>query len=109
MMSRTPSDRTLRRWLATGRPRRVRRLIESRPEVAARLDALSELDGAHSDAIHGMVATPDGFSERVVASVQRRHEEHTAAAALADLLGLGFHVGSVLLEPLDDEDLPGFA
>ena len=106
MISRTPSDRTLRRWLATGRPKRVHRLMESRPDVVARLDALSELDAAHAAALHGVVATPDGFTERVVAQVRRRHDEYTAASLLADLLGLGFHVGSALIDPADD-DLPG--
>ncbi len=104
--SRRPSDRTLRRWLATGRPRRVQRLIETQPEVAARLDALSELDRAHAGALHGVVATPDGFSERVVDRVRTQRDEYTAASVLADLLGLGFHVGGVLLDP-DEDERPG--
>ncbi len=104
---RRPSDRTLRRWLATGRPRRIQRLIETQPDVAARLDALSELDRDHAGALHGVVATPAGFSERVVDGVRRRHDEYTAASVLADLLGLGFHVGGVLLEAADDDERPG--
>ncbi len=106
LRSRRPSDRTLRRWLASGRPRRIGRLIESQPEVAARLDALSMLDRAHAGALHGVVATPEGFDERVVDGVQRRHDEYTAASVLADLLGLGFHVGGVLLEATDDDERP---
>ncbi len=106
MISRTPSDRTLRRWLATGRPRRVQRLMESRPDIVARLDALSELDAGHAAALREVVATPDGFTDRVVAKVRRRQDEYTAASLLADLLGLGFHVGSALIDPVED-DRPG--
>ncbi len=80
--------------------------MESRPDVAARLDALSELDADHAAALHEVVATPDGFTERVVAEVRGRQDEYTAAGLLADLLGLGFHVGGALFDPVDD-DRPG--
>lgn len=104
MVRRRVSDRALRRWLATGRPRRVEARLASDPSVARRLDQLTELDEAEAAALAGVVAPEEDFETRVLAGVHRLRDGMDTAALLTDLLGLGLHVGRAMLP---DADRPG--
>ncbi len=95
-----PSDRALHRWLETGRPRRIERLLDGDPDLAARVDSLTELSEAESDALEALVSPAQEFERRVETGVQRRIEALETLSTMVDLLGLGFHTGrAVLGEP----------
>jgi hypothetical protein len=98
MRIRSISDRALRRWLATGKPKRVERALGRSSAVAARLDALSELNEQQLAALEGLVTPTQDFENRVLAGVQRRRDLYGAASLLADLLGLGVHTARALVE-----------
>ena len=104
MFRRGVSDRTLRRWLSTGRPSRVETLLASDPTVARRLDRLTELDEAEAAALAEVVAPEDDFEDRVLAGVQRRRDGLETASLLTDLLGLGLFVGRAMLPDTDSPD-----
>ncbi|MCA1705973.1 MAG: hypothetical protein LC808_23010 [Actinobacteria bacterium] len=91
------SDRKLRRWLSTGKPRRVDRLLETNSAISARLDQLSRLDPALIAALAQMSSPPTGFGTRTVAAVQDRIDAYATVALVADLLGLGWHTGRAVL------------
>lgn len=98
MTNRRPTDRQLRRWLKSGRPRRIGDLV-GEPEIDQRLEALTELQDAHRLAISELTAPIEQFEERIIAGVQTRKDNQGTASLLADLLGLGFHVGRALSSP----------
>lgn len=91
------SDRTLRKWLRTGRPRRVERHLDD-PEVIRRLDAMTELDESDRAALMALTNPADGFNERIVEQVRVRQGTEMSGVVL-DLLGLGWHTAAVMLEP----------
>ena len=106
-MTRAPSDRTLRRWLDTGRPKRVERLLDD-PAVSARIEALTALADREVALLrHHVMPGPD-FEERVISGVQERRDAYGVGAAVSDLLGLGIHVALALrprpIEPPSDEN-----
>ena len=101
-MARTPSTRTLQRWLATGRPRRIEQMLDSDPSVVARLEAMTALDGEHVDGLHALVDPPQDFGPRVTSGLRQRWESYDAAVALADLLGLGLQFGRVMFDEAPD-------
>ena len=104
-MRRRPSDRQLRRWLRTGRPRRIAELIETDDVVLARLEALTRLDQADVAALDELAKPRDDFEVRTVTAVQARRNDDGTASMVADLLGLGFHVGRALMNrPAADGD-----
>ena len=100
------SDRILRRWLATGRPSRVGRHVESDPAIAARLDALTALTGAQAGALEDLVTPEPRFEHRTAIGVQQRVAAYEAASTMLDLLGLGFHVGRAVLGDRGDDHQP---
>lgn len=91
------SDRKLRRWLSTGKPRRVDRLLASDSVMSGRLDELSRLDPAHTAVLTQGSAPRSGFSDRTVTKVQERIDVYATVALVADLLGLGWHTGRAVL------------
>lgn len=99
MMFQKPSDRTLRRWLATGKPKRVLILLERDPRVAERLDELSKLDTDERSALDVLVTPAEDFEERVLVGVKQRQAAPDTAGLALDLLGLGLHVGRAFFEP----------
>ncbi len=96
-MRRRPSDRKLRRWLSTGTPRRVDRLLESDSAMSARLDDLSRLDPAQTAALAAASVPMAGFPDRTVTAVQERIDAYATVALVADLLGLGWNTGRAVL------------
>ncbi len=96
-MRKQPSDRKLRRWLVTGRPRRVDRLLATDATTNARLDALSRLEPTHTAILADVSAPLAGFEERTVAAVRERIDTYATVALVADLLGLGWRAGQVIL------------
>ena len=55
----------------------------------------------------GQLVEPEPeFHDRVVQGVRTRIDDYGTASVVADLLGLGFHVGRAMLPPDDD---PGSA
>lgn len=98
-MGRRFSDRVLRRWLATGRPSRVRRRLDADPVVGARLDSLSELSRDQTRAISVVVRPTPGFDERATAGVHRRLQSVELAALVADMVGAGVEVVRLLAAP----------
>ncbi len=103
-MRRRVSDRSLRRWLDTGRPARVADAIEADPSVAERLDAMTALRAADSEAIGHLVTPPPQFHDRAYEGVRDRIDRYETMSVVADLLGLGFHVGQVMLAPDEGAD-----
>ena len=91
------SNRTLRRWLRTGRPRRVTRQLHD-PAVSERLDTMTALDVGHVDALKQMVSPPPDLSERLIESVERRADA-AALGLFVDLFGLGWHTAAAVLDP----------
>jgi hypothetical protein len=96
-MGKRPSDQRLRRWLSTGRPRRVGRLLETDSGIGARLDELSRLEPAQVAALAEVSAPARGFPDRTVLVVQERIDTYATVALVADLLGLGWQTGRVVL------------
>ncbi len=92
-----PSDRTLQRWLRTGRPRRVERWLE-RPDVAERLEELTALRNDERAVLTEALGPVEGFEERVVEGAQRRLAGETVELLL-DLSGLGWRTATALLDP----------
>ena len=100
------SDRTLRRWLRTGRPGRVVRRLDD-PDITARLDALTQLTRGEAEALATAVAPPPGMHDRLTERVAGR-VDHETMTALVDLCGLGWHTASAVFNPVDrgDGDAP---
>ncbi len=98
------SDKTLRRWLRTGRPTRVERHLDD-PDVTARLELLTRLDAGEVAALRSLSEPGDGFEERVTAGASRRANNETAGL-LIDLLGLGWHTTAAIAEPPGSDDTP---
>ncbi len=96
-MSRRVSDRALRRWLATGRPSRIARLVADDQSIAARLDELTSLTAGETTALEDLVTPSDDFERRTAIGVQQRVDAYGTTAAVVDLLGLGFHVGRAVM------------
>lgn len=90
------SDRTLNRWLRTGRPRRVEVRLQD-PEISDRLDAMTRLTGHESDVLAAVVAPPSGLNERLVERVSRRVDDETIATMI-DLYGLAWYTASALFD-----------
>jgi len=93
------SDRTLNRWLRTGRPRRVERRL-SDPDMTARLDAMTRLTSSEARALTDAIAPPPDLHERLAERVTRRVDGEIVSA-LIDLYGLGWHTASAVFEPED--------
>lgn len=93
------SDRTLNRWLRTGRPRRVERHLDD-PDTTARLDAMTRLTASETRALTDVVTPPPGLHERLVERVGRRVDGEIVSA-LIDLYGLGWHTASAVFDPED--------
>lgn len=103
--SRIPvSERTLRRWLASGKPSRVTRRLEWDGSLDARLDEISGFDEVSSDAFQRFMALPDDFEERTGAAVRGRIESASVGSLLADIATIAFRTGQVLAAP-DAADL----
>lgn len=96
-MRKRPSDQRLRRWLSTGRPRRVGRLLETDLGISEHLDDLSRLEPAQVAALADVSAPARGFPDRTVLAVQERIDSYATMALVADLLGLGWQTGRVVL------------
>ena len=105
MRRRRVSNKALRRWLATSRPRRVEALLDSDQSVADRLEALTALDDSVAAALEVAVAPPERFEERAVAGLQQRQQAYGTLSALGDIFALGYYVGRVFFEP--NESDPG--
>lgn len=112
-MAHRPSDRTLRRWLATGRPKRVERHLND-PDAVARLEALTALKEGETALLSEHVRPGEEFEERVIAGLRQRLDNHGVGTTVSDLLGLGFHVAAALGRrphptpaPRDGDEGPG--
>lgn len=99
-----PRDRTLRRWLRTGRPRRVAGYLDD-PEVAARLEAMTALDAEAVEALSTVTAPPADLTSRMVDELGRR-QGGEAMGAVVDLLSLGWRTASVFVDPSQGVDTP---
>jgi len=118
-MTRRPTDRTLRRWLRSGRPARVARLIDVHPGVVARLEAMSRLDDETAQTLGEAVAPSEDFAERTGGAVATRLDAYRALGLVGDLLGVGWRTGQLLLwdtsgarpdedpPPVDEDHDPG--
>lgn len=95
-----PSDRTLRRWLNTGRPRRIERLIE-RADISQRLEVLTQLNIEETEALRRSLNPIGGFENRISVGVRGRLDIEVTALIL-DLGSLGWHTATSLLGPDDD-------
>lgn len=93
---RTVTDRQLRRWLDTGRPRRIEQIFE-RPDIAERLDCMTRLDPGAVDLLARLTSPPPGLDERLESAIEGRMSGETWAA-LVDLLGLGWHAASAVID-----------
>ena len=102
-MTKRPSDRVLRRWLRTGRPRRVERRLDDDPAVQQRLETLTALDGRAVAAIDVVTTPLPGFRDRTATKVRERAADDDFFDVVLDLLGLGFHVGQAMARP-DESD-----
>ncbi len=103
-MRRKVTDRSLRRWLDTGRPTRVGEAIETDPSVAERLEAMTALERVHTEAIDRLVTPQPDFTDRVSQGVRTRIDNYGTVSLMADLLGLGFHVGQAMLVTDENPD-----
>ena len=95
---RRVSDADLHRWLDTGAPRRVDRLLDD-PEVLARLDAITALDDDITDALEAHFEPGDGFSERTADAVMSRVDDLDRIGTMLGMLGLGFQTWRRLADP----------
>lgn len=86
-----PSERTLARWLRTGRPHSVERHLDD-PRVIEILDRLTVIDDEVADGLATLTAAPAAVTERAIDDVRRR-ADRADLAALVDLVGLGWHTG----------------
>lgn len=91
------SDRTLRRWLDHGRPKRVSRRLQHDTALEDRLRSLSDLDEAQLAAITLATAHPEDLIETTTNAVNRELADRGVLATIGDLLGLGVRAAEVLL------------
>lgn len=98
-MRHRATDKKLRRWLETGRPRWVGEAVVDDPSIAERVDQMTALSPADLGALERLVEPPPQFGERVASGVRQRIDNYGTVALLADLVGLGYHVGRALLPP----------
>lgn len=91
------SDRTLQRWLRTGRPARVERNLHS-ADVTGRLEAMTQLEAHHIEALHVATSPAPGYQDRVIAGIGRR-TDHDTVETLVDLLTLGWHTTATIVDP----------
>jgi hypothetical protein len=71
--------------------------IETDASVAERLEAMTALETVHTEAIEHLVTPQPEFTDRVVQGVRTRIDNYGTVSLMADLLGLGFHVGQAML------------
>ena len=98
------SDRTLRRWLRTGRPARVSHRLAHDPNLADRLERLTELDEQRRAALHALVQPTTAFSERTTAGVRQRIDTLETLGVIADMIGIGWRPGIALVDPEPPKD-----
>lgn len=103
-MGRKASDRVLRRWLETGKPGWVDDAAASDPAIAQRLEAMSALSTDGRGALERLVEPRPDFEARVTAGVRSRIDNYGTASLLAEMVGLGFHVGRALFPPGDEDE-----
>lgn len=102
-MSRHPSNRRLRSWVKSGRPTRL-------GEHVAHCDRCTELleeDMLSSSilvALANMTAPPDDLEERMAVSVTDAVRNRQALGALAELFGIGWRTGAVMLDATHEEE-----
>ncbi|GEM_PF-5950559 len=90
------SDRTLRRWLRTGRPRRVTQRLEADESVVSRLEALSRLAPGQTTTLSRLTTPAPEFETRVREQVLYLEAKSGVSSILVDLVALGIHVGRTL-------------
>jgi len=104
---RPVSDRLLRRWLASGRPRWVGERIQSDPAVAARLETMTALDVEHVESLAALVQPAPAFPERVVVGMRARIDALETLGVIVDLMGVGWQTGRALMTDQSvDTDAP---
>lgn len=64
-------DRTLRRWLRSGRPQRVERQLDN-PEIVDRLEGMTALSDSDREALDELTSAQPGAIERVATAVDER-------------------------------------
>lgn len=107
-MRRRISDRSLRRWLRTGRPRGVTRRLEVDETLRSRLEEMTRLDRSETSVLRRLTEPLPLFQERVEAGVRQMDDGKGTSALVADLLTLGVRVGTSLLGHGGDRDVgPG--
>ncbi len=85
---RRPSDAELVRWLETGQPSRVDKLLDD-PDITGRLERLTALADTHLATLERAVTPADGFAERTEIGVKSRVSDLERVGILIGLLGLG--------------------
>ncbi len=88
-------DRALRRWLRSGRPRRVERRLGD-PSVHNRLEEMTALGPSAREALDSLTAADADVIERVTEAVEER-VDGGELAALIDLVGLGWHTAAAVV------------
>lgn len=96
------SDRTLLRWLQTGKPRRVTRRLDE-PRISERLEAMTRLSPAQVEALTEVLAPPEGLGPGLVDRLFG-HDDSEALGVIVDLCGLGWYTASAILESDDHTD-----
>ena len=72
--------------------------------MVERLEAITALETVHTEAIEHLATPQPDFTDRVVRGVRNRIDNYGTVSLMADLLGLGFHVGQAMLSSDDDPD-----
>ncbi len=104
MMRLRISDRTLRRWLETGTPRRVGRRLHHDPGLERRIRSLSDLDAAQVEAIRIATAPPADLVRTTTHGVKRQLKDRGVVSTIGDFLGLGVRTAEVYLTQSDSPD-----
>jgi hypothetical protein len=102
-MRRRISERSLRRWLATGRPRWVGRRIDTDPLVMARVDSMTALEVDEVEALAALVTPHPDFAQRTAAGVRHRIDGLETLGVIADLVGLGWQTSRALIHDTEPE------
>ncbi len=97
MSLRPVSDRLLRRWLTSGRPRWVGKRIQTDPAVAARLETMTALDVEHVESLVALVQPAPAFPERVVVGMHARIDALETLGVIVDLMGVGWQTSRALM------------
>lgn len=98
------SDDTLLQWLEDD-PERLEQFLEANPEVADRLDALTELDAGVGQALEQAFAPTDDFATRMVEGLRIDPVTRETVGLLAAVFTLPWRTASFVVDPQPDESL----